>query len=219
MKIKQYFDSFKGLIIYLFLTFGISLILKLLPPIKNMFLLNIVNLITPLSICLVLIIIYKNCFKNKFKDFQINKNKYLNLIFKYWLVGVLLMIMTNIIISSITKNIATNEELNRTLLNSLPLYSIISSIFLAPINEELIFRASFKEISSNIMVKSLISAFLFGFLHVVFNGDFIYIIPYASLGFFLAKAYFETDNIYVSIIMHAWHNFLCILILTLGGLL
>ena len=129
------------------------------------------------------------------------------------------MIVTNTIISSITKSIAINEQGNRTLLNSLPLYSIISTIFLAPISEELAFRASFKEISQNKNVYCLISGLLFGLLHVIFNGDFIFIIPYALFGFFIAKSYSDTDNILVSITLHAWHNFFCVAILFLGGFL
>ena len=128
------------------------------------------------------------------------------------------MIVTNSLISSITQSMPQNEIQNRTLFNSLPLYSIISSIFLAPITEEIVFRASLKDLPLNINLKSLLSALIFGFIHVIFNGDFIFTIPYAALGFFLARTYYETDNIYTSIFIHMFHNGLCLLVLfTMGG--
>lgn len=219
MKIKKYIQLSKGIIIYLFLNIIISLIISKLPIPHNFWTSNLLNLVAPIITCIVLIIIYKQCFKNKFQDFKNNFSKYLSLIFKYWLVGLLIMMLTNTIISSITKQLPVNEETNRTLLYSLPLYSIFATIFLAPITEEITFRASIKEISSNINIYCLISALLFGLMHVIFNGDFIYAIPYASLGFFLARCYYETDNILCSIIMHSWHNFLCVILIYLGGLL
>lgn len=218
MKINKYIDCFKGLIIYLFINILTIYITNWLYPTHKV-IVNIINLTTPFFICFILIIIYKNVFKNKFKDFQKNIQKYLSEIFKYWIVGVVLMIIINTIISSITGNIPINEENNRTLFNSLPLYSIISTVFLAPITEELIFRASFKNISNNKYVFAFISAFLFGLLHVVFNGDYIYILPYACLGFFIALSYYETDNILVPMTMHAFHNTFSILLLILGGAL
>ena len=224
MNIKKYLEYAKGIILYLILSFSLSLFLASLnltkiPIFKNFWLLNILNLITPLITCIVLIIVYKDVFINKKQDLKANWQKYLNLMVKYYLVGLLLMIMTNLLISSITGNIAINEEQNRTLLNSLPLYSIIASIFLAPITEEIVFRASIKDLSNNINLKCFISCLLFGLMHVIFNGDFIFAIPYAALGFFLAKTYYETDNIFTSIIIHSMHNSICLLIILLGGLM
>lgn len=219
MKINKYLNAFKGLVIYLTLSFLLEYIFASLFNTNNKLLENFVNLLTPTIIALVLITCFKDKFKNKFQDFKNNYATYLSLIMKYWLVGYMLMIITNAIISSITGNIAQNEENNRTLFNSLPLYSIIATIFLAPISEELTFRASFREISEKKNVFCLISGTLFGLLHVIFNGDYLFIIPYASFGYFLAKAYIETDNILVSILMHAWHNTFCIILLAIGGLI
>ena len=134
MNIKKYLEYAKGIILYLVLSLGISLFLASLnltkiPFFKNFWVLNILNLISPFITCIVLIIIYKDIFINKWQDFKVNWQKYINIMVKYYLVGLLLMIMTNLILSSITGNIAINEEQNRTLFNSLPLYSIIASIF------------------------------------------------------------------------------------------
>lgn len=216
MKISKYLNCFKGLLIYLILSPFLEIIISRIIHPYGFWFSNIANLIAPVVTTLVLVIVFQDFFKEKFKDFQKNCSQYLSLIIKYWLVGYIFMTITNLLISSITGNIAINEENNRTLFNSLPLYSIISTIFLAPICEELAFRASLKGISNNKNVVCLISALIFGLMHVIFNGDFLHSIPYILMGFFLAKAYFETDNILCSITMHSWHNFFCIILLILG---
>ena len=217
MKALKYLNYLKGILIYFGVTLITELILLKIPFPKNFWTLNLVNLIAPILTSIVLIMVYKDLFKNKFNDFKSNYKKYFSLIFKYWLVGLVFMIITNTIISSITKNIAINEQGNRTLLNSLPLYSIISTIFLAPISEEITFRASIREIFKEKNLYCIASALLFGFAHVMFNGDYLFIIPYASLAFFIAKAYYETDNILVNMLMHSLHNTFCLIIIFLGG--
>ena len=218
MKIRREIVGYFGLIIYIILPILLNDIIAKFFNFHNFWALNIVNLIAPTLTSIVLIGIYWPIIKDKWQDFKTNWRKYLPLMIKYWLVGFVLMLLTNTIISSITNNIALNEAENRTLFYSLPLFSIISTIFLAPICEELIFRGAFKNILRNKYVFCFFTAILFGLLHVAFQGDYIFIIPYAALGFMLALAYYETDNIFVSISMHAWHNFLCILVLFLGGL-
>ncbi len=217
MKFLKYINYFKGLLIYLFLNvFSIYFFSFLYPNHKYIF--NIINLSIPFLTCFILLIVYRNLFNNKFKDYKNNFAKYFNIMFRYWFVGVILMIVLNTLINALTGNIAINEENNRTLFSSLPLYSIISTIILAPISEELAFRASFKGISKNKYIYSFITAFIFGLLHVIFNGDFLYIVPYSALGYFIALSYSETDNILVPISMHAFHNTLCILLLIGGNL-
>lgn len=218
MNKKQYIIGYLGIIIYILLPILINNILTRFFHWQNFWLINLGNLLAPFLTSIILIIIYRQNFKGKLQDFQKKRRKYLPLMFKYWLVGFVIMMITNTIISSIVHNTATNEVENRTLFYSLPLFSIISTIFLAPVCEELTFRSAFKNIFKNKYLFCLVTATLFGLLHVVFQGDYIFIIPYASLGFMLALAYYETDNILVSIFMHAWHNFLCILILCLGSI-
>ena len=218
MKTKRTLIGYFGLIIYIILPILVNDLIAKFFNFHNFWALNSINLIAPSLTSIVLIVIYWPMIKGKGQDFKNNWCQYIPLMIKYWLVGFMLMLLTNTIISSITNNIASNEAENRTLFYSLPLFSIISTIFLAPICEELIFRGAFKKILRNKYVFCFFTAILFGLLHVAFQGDYIFIIPYAALGFMLALAYYETDNIFVSIGMHAWHNFLCILVLFLGGL-
>lgn len=129
------------------------------------------------------------------------------------------MLISNLILTFFTKSIPQNESDNRALLELMPIYAIISMIILAPLSEELTFRGSFKKITQNKYLFLIITSFLFGFMHVVFNGDYLNFIPYAALGFFLGKVYYETDNIFVSTLIHSFHNLLCILLIFIGGAL
>ena len=202
-KIVDFIKCFKNLFIYL-----------LLLGILNIYINN--SVINLLIICLNLLFFNSNLFKNKEIDFKKNLKKYLLLIIKYWLVGALLMFISNIIINHFTHTIAINEAINRNQLSNNFISSIITMIILTPFCEEIVFRGSFKSIIKNKYFFCIFTAILFGLLHVVFNSDIIYMIPYALLGYYLAKVYFETDNIYTSIIMHMWHNLVCIVILVMG---
>ncbi|MEG1142376.1 MAG: CPBP family intramembrane glutamic endopeptidase [Clostridia bacterium] len=128
------------------------------------------------------------------------------------------MIVTNFILTYFLKATPINESLNRDILTKLPLFATISVLILAPISEEIAFRGSFKKLFKSELVFSLVTSLIFGSIHVIFNGDFLFIIPYASLAFFFASAYFKTDNILVSITMHSFHNLLCLLLIFIGGL-
>ena len=125
------------------------------------------------------------------------------------------MLLSNIIISFITSGIAANEEMNRELLLEYPYYTIISGLFSEQIIEELVFRCSFKDAFKNKWSFVLFTSFIFAGAHV-FNGftsliDLLYFIPYGALAISLGLAYYETDNIYTSILIHSFHNTLSVL--------
>ena len=75
-----------------------------------------------------------NIFKNKYKEYA---DKYI----RYWILGLFLMSILNVIISAITSsNISNNEEAIRSITDILPMYSILSTCIFAPITEELAYR-------------------------------------------------------------------------------
>ena len=91
----------------------------------------------------------------------------------------------------------------------------------APINEELTFRKSFKEIFPSKWVFVIMSGLIFGLLHITSYietfSDIIYLIPYSALGIAFALLYYKTDNIFSSITMHSIHNLLATLLVLLGA--
>ena len=108
----------------------------------------------------------------------------------------------------------TNEEVNRQILLSSPISSIISLVLIAPIIEELITRKTLKDVFKNQYVFIIISGLIFGSLHLLVASSLIellYIIPYSMLGCAFAKIYYKTDNIWSNITFHSLHNFLAII--------
>lgn len=196
-------------------------------PLKNSFLgKNAGYLLSEVLTTLLLILIFHKRFIRDFKDFKQNYKKYLKIVIPYWVLGFIIMMFSNIIINLIITNgsMAANESANREVLKSLPIYSIIATCFLAPICEELLFRASFKDAFKNIIPYCLFTGLFFAALHVSTGieswslnyliknwHELLYFIPYGSVGFALGYAFFKTNNIFSSISLHMLHNSLTIL--------
>lgn len=179
---------------------------------NNMIYATLSQIATYLLIFIVIALLNKDRLINDLNSF---KKEYVNTAFRNWIIGLGAMVITNIVITSIVHDIPVNESLNREILTNYPLSNIITMIFIGPLIEELIFRASFKQAFNNKYLFCLTTALLFGLAHIAEWNllEFLFIIPYGSLGFFLAKAFYETDNIYTSYLAHMFHNTLSIIII------
>lgn len=174
--------------------------------------------IADLIILGILFIIYKDTLIKDFKKYfnkKISEN--FETSFKYWFIGFLVMLGSNLLISVITDGqIASNEESVRSLIDIAPLYMIFNVSIYAPLTEELIFRKSIKDITNNKWLYIILSGGIFGALHVItsLTGliDLIYLVPYCSLGITFAALYHKTNNIYSSITMHCMHNTMAIIL-------
>lgn len=96
-----------------------------------------------------------------------------------------------------------------------PYLTMFSTLIYAPIVEELVFRGIFyRALRPRLswLASALISAFLFGFIHVFFSlltgnfADLIYLLSYGLIGFYLALAYEKSDTIFGSMIFHFINN-------------
>ena len=72
MKISKYLNCFKGLLIYLILSPFLEIIISRIIHPHGFWFSNIANLIAPVITTLVLVIVFQDFFKEKFKDFQKN---------------------------------------------------------------------------------------------------------------------------------------------------
>ena len=159
-------------------------------------------------------------FKNYIKDLENNFTTGI----KYWLIGFIIMVVSNLIITFIlNKGLAGNEEEVRAYIDSFPLFMIFNTVIYAPLTEELTFRKSIKDAINNKWTYVLISGLIFGGLHIISYitswTDLIYLIPYSSLGIAFALLYHKTDNIFSTITMHAMHNLLAVIVYLLGAAL
>ena len=168
------------------------------------------------------ILIYRKTLVNDFKNFIKKPLNILETSFKYWFIGFIIMVVSNLIITYIlNKGIAGNEQEVRNYIDSFPLFMIFNTVIYAPLTEELTFRKSIKDIINNKWFFVLTSGLVFGMLHIssyITNWtDLIYLIPYSSLGISFALLYHKTNNIYSTISMHAMHNLLAVVVYQIGA--
>lgn len=169
------------------------------------------------SNCMTLIVIGLLYFKDIKKDFmkfkKYKKDKVALIFdnsFRYWLIGLIVMIVSTFIIEKLGIAMSQNDATVRTGLEASPIIYGISVLIVVPIIEELVFRLSFKDIFKKKWLFVLVSGLIFGSLHVIFSisdvYQLLYLIPYCSLGISFAYLYYEADNIYLPISFHILHN-------------
>ena len=96
------------------------------------------------------IVIYKKTLLKDLKKYIKNFSFNIKTSLKYWSVGFVIMIISNLIITFIlNKAIAGNEQQVRNYIDMFPLYMIFSTVIYAPLTEELTFRKSIKDAISN----------------------------------------------------------------------
>ena len=159
----------------------------------------------------IIAFIFKDKLKKDFKDIKKNHKKHYSNCFKYWLIGIIIMMISNLIITFITKGgVANNEQAIRDMMSISPIYIFFSAVLFAPLVEELVFRQAFRYIFSSKILFIIMSAFVFGGLHVFSSMesflDLLYIIPYGAPGAVFAYMLVKKDNIFVPIGFHFMHN-------------
>lgn len=174
-------------------------------------------LISYILLTIYFIIIYKKDLKEYINNFKI---KNIKIIILYWLIGFILMMISNYIINYIIipNGISNNEAGNRELLlNNKLIYSLILCIFI-PFLEEITFRLEFKKNIKNKNLFLIISSLSFALLHILSTTkliELLYIIPYFILGLTFTNIYIKTDNIISNILAHILHNTITVLIILL----
>lgn len=164
----------------------------------------------------IIIFIFRKTFIPNLKLFIKDFKKYLDEYFKYWILILVLMLISNIIIAPFATESAVNQQSVVDLLVKYPVVIFIEAVFIAPILEELIFRKCLRNIIYfNKPLYIILSGLIFGFMHVMGEstlGGFLYIIPYSIPGMVFAYTYVKSDNICVPISIHLIHNFTLILL-------
>jgi len=164
------------------------------------------------TICfIILVLMYRKNIIAGIKNLKEKKFKPLLDGFNYWFIGLMIMVLSNTLISMFSQiGTSTNEAQIRVLLNS-SWTTMISISLLAPVIEELVWRQSLYDVLKNKWYYLMVSGVLFGALHVISSPitsfiDILYLIPYCSIGVAFAYTQYKTKNIVVSITMHVIHN-------------
>lgn len=223
---KNFFKLLIFLLLFLF-----SSIFQLIP--ISLFNLNIKNLsnveqnyltlFSNIILLIIYIIIYRKDLKQDIINFKNKAYEHLDTAFKYWLIGLIIMVVSNLIINLFaTQAIAGNEQKVQSLIGCTPILSVLTIGIIAPFIEEMTFRKIFYDAFNNKKLFIIISGLVFGGLHIVtsFNSawDLLYLIPYCSLGFAFAIIMTKTKNIFASTSMHMFHNTILTILSIVGSM-
>lgn len=197
--------------LYLILSFFSSDILNILGINRYPTLIKlIIILIYDLFILFSLVCVYLKTIQKDFKDFKTNFKYYFNNYLKYWFLNIGLMMISSSIVSMVTQiDNSTNQEYVVKILENFPMYAIVSTVIIAPITEELIFRLNFRKIFKTDLLFIIISGLIFGLMHLSVATsllELLYIIPYSIPGFIFAYTLKKSNNIFVPISLHMLHN-------------
>lgn len=226
-------DNLKKTFIEIGKSAGVFLIFFMLPSLMVMFFEKVglkseilLTFLAELFCILIVGYIYKDTLiKDAKKMKKFNKEDF-KFIIKWLLLGVIIMVISNMLINFLVfkGQIALNESENRELLSSSPFLGLILAGIFAPVLEELTFRRGFRNITKNKVLFVIISTFVFALLHVLTGylttydiKEFLYLIPYGSLGATFAIIYAYSDNIYHSMIAHAIHNTFTLMLIFLAS--
>lgn len=207
----------KGILVFLIFHYGVYL--QLIPiklfnlDYKNADSRLLVLLSAFSSICLAFIFyfIYRRDLRKEFKKFKKDIMGNLDIGIKYWAIGLVIMMISNLFLTYVLNSGgANNENAVQNLIKGLPWLMVIVAGVIAPFNEEIVFRKTLKDVFKNKWVFATLSFILFGGAHVIGDAkniiDLLYIIPYGSLGGAFALAYHDTDTIFTSLTLHMVHN-------------
>lgn len=170
------------------------------------------SLFSQIVLIFIILAMYWKELREELHIFSKDKMKNMDTGFKYWFLGFIVMMISNLLIAFLLpKAIAGNEETVQEIIKASPWISLISTGILAPFIEEIVFRKAFRNMIPNDTLFILISGTIFGGLHVVLSlssfYDLAYLIPYCSLGIAFGFIYAKTKTVFTSFIMHAFHNF------------
>jgi uncharacterized protein len=172
-------------------------------------------------------ILCKPALKDLIKGINTNFTKILKITVGNLLIGYALSYVINMIIMIFTNQYSSVNQVSiETQLASTPLLIVFVTVIFAPIVEELVFRGviyKFIEEHSNFIWAAILSAFVFGGLHVVTSiftlnfADLLFSLTYIAQGIMIAKNYFETKSFAGAWLYHFLNNFIAIIILLLLG--
>lgn len=206
----------KGVLI--FLLFYYSAYLQLIP--IYLFKLDPHNISSSLNVLLscfsniilvmILWFIYRKELKAEWKIFKDKFSWNTDIMIKYWVTGLAIMMVSNALISVLLNaGQAENEQAVQSMINALPWAMLIDAGILAPFIEEIVFRKCFRDVFQNKWVFAIASALVFGGMHVVNASSavgYLFIIPYGCLGFVFALMYNKTNTVFTSVFAHILHN-------------
>lgn len=197
-----------NIFVYIFLFFGLSIVVSIILNIfnisqTNIVALNIGNIVVYIGVTAALVFLNYKDILDSFKKF--NRYTILKII-----IGVMFIYSVSFIISLLFNDVSNNQENINKMYEKKSLL-VIHACLLAPLTEEIVFRKSFKDLIKNPYIFLLVSSLTFGLFHCL-SGDFENIIRYAIPGLVFSLIYLREENIGLNYIIHFLYNFIVILL-------
>lgn len=175
-----------------------------------------ITCITNALYMIFLIFMYKKEFKEDVDDFKKNYKTYLLKYIGFYILGIFLMFLCNLLVGHfIGTSISNNEVELRKLIDNYPVFMFLSTCIYAPFIEEMIFRKTIKKIIINKYAFIIISGLIFGALHITDFTDYkqlLLSIGYIVMGIDFAYIYHKTNNIFTTMSFHFIHNLILFII-------
>lgn len=217
MDIKKIIKSLSVILLYFLYTSGLYMIpmhlMGISTSVFDKFWLEIYFFTADILLMCILGIIYNKEITSGFKSLSLQTMEFG---VKVWIIGMIVMGISNTLISNFSPvTMAGNEESVQNALAILPIYMAFSTVIFAPFVEEIVFRQTLRDLFKNNILFILSAGLIFGGIHVMdfYNSyyDLLFIIPYGALGIAFAYIYSKTNNLTISMILHAIHNGLLVI--------
>ena len=168
------------------------------------------NLISYIILVVVSVLLFGHELMEQFKKIP-SKKTFIKGVLTGWCLLFASSYVSSMIIFFFTKSndSSMNQQAITSLMEFHPILMGAMTVLCAPIAEEVVFRLTImRGLLKQPWIGILLSSFLFGMIHVVSAGDFIYLIQYMAMGIALGYVYYRHQNIWFSIGVHAVQNFI-----------
>lgn len=138
-----------------------------------------------------------------------SKGKFFGGIILGWISLFMLNLVTGTIVQMIypTYEAALNQQAVQHMVTTSPVLSFFFIVIFAIVTEEVVFRLiMMKWLERWPWLGILVSSTVFGFVHVMWGGDWHFIITYAGMGIPMAYSYYKTRNIWYPVGIHFLQN-------------
>lgn len=168
------------------------------------------NLISYIILVVVSVLLFGHELMDQFKKIP-SKKPFIKGVLTGWVLLFAASYVSSMIVFFFTKSndSSMNQQAITSLMEVHPILMGGMTVLCAPIAEEVVFRLTImRGLLKQPWIGILLSSFLFGMIHVISAGDFIYLIQYMSMGIALGYVYYRHQNIWFSIGVHAVQNFI-----------
>ena len=168
------------------------------------------NLISYIILVVVSVLLFGHELMDQFKKIP-SKKLFIKGVLTGWVLLFAASYVSSMIVFIFTKSndSSMNQQVITSLMEFHPILMGGMTILCAPIAEEVVFRLTImRGLLKQPWIGILLSSFLFGMIHVISAGDFIYLIQYMAMGIALGYVYYRHQNIWFSIGVHAVQNFI-----------